>query len=343
MPAFVGKVVIYGVVTGIAAAIVSAPVVVYLFGGVTGSGSGFVVAFFLKTGQQLLNSALLAGLHHRADRQDLAGAARRPALPRDAAGLHRDAAADAATGFMSRDDSERSHRLRPCHHRGEPSSARDLPGLAAVLAVTLILALAGGRRALTALMWSAGIVLPLAAFMALVWVGIVGRAPAEIAAGVEGSRAAAAAHVALVCLRLFVIAFAIQATMLRFAGWTPLAFVRALTAPPTLKKLLVLTLSLIETTLHAVDRARAALIAAGIITRGHSWRNLRNGWVLVQTVWLTVITIAIGRMRDKWPIEGTLARLDGALAAPAAARFAVGRSRLDRARARGRVAALGLR
>ena len=48
-------------ITGIVAAVVSAPVVVYLFGGVTGSGSGFVVAFFLKTGQQLMNSALLAG------------------------------------------------------------------------------------------------------------------------------------------------------------------------------------------------------------------------------------------------------------------------------------------
>ena len=59
---FGGKVVIYGIVTGIVTAIVSAPVVVYLFGGVTGSGSAFVVAFFLKTGQQLLNSALLSGL-----------------------------------------------------------------------------------------------------------------------------------------------------------------------------------------------------------------------------------------------------------------------------------------
>jgi energy-coupling factor transport system substrate-specific component len=62
VPAFVGKVVLYGVLTGIVAAIVSAPVVVYLFGGVTGSGSAFVVAFFLKTGERLLNSALLAGL-----------------------------------------------------------------------------------------------------------------------------------------------------------------------------------------------------------------------------------------------------------------------------------------
>ena len=202
--------------------------------------------------------------------------------------------------------------------------ARDLPGLAVVLAIALAYGLSVGRRVLSALIWSAGIVLPLAAFMALVWVGIVGRAPAEIAANQAGSRAAAAAHVALVCLRLFVIAFVVQACLLRFAGWTPLGFVRTLRLPPTAKKLLILSLSLIETTLQAVDRARAALIAAGIITRGHSWRNLRNGWVLVQTAWLTVMTIALGRTRDKWPIEGTLARLDGALVAPATPAFAAG-------------------
>ena len=60
-PAFAGKVVLYGVVTGIVAATVSAPVVAYLFGGVTGSGSAFVVAFFLTTGQKLLESTLYAG------------------------------------------------------------------------------------------------------------------------------------------------------------------------------------------------------------------------------------------------------------------------------------------
>ena len=188
--------------------------------------------------------------------------------------------------------------------------AGNLANMAVVLGVVLLFALTSGRSVLAALLWSAGIVLPLAAFMALVWIGIVGRAPAEIAANQEGSRAAAAAYVATVCLRLFVIAFAVQATFLRFAGWTPLDFVRALAAPPLARKLLVLTLSLIETILHAVDRARTALIAAGIITRRLSWRNLRHGWILVQTVWLTVITIAIGRTRDKWPSEGTLSRLE---------------------------------
>src|SRR5215218_10474738 len=162
--------------------------------------------------------------------------------------------------------------------------------LALILTITLIFALGSRRRIWSALAWSAGIVLPLALFMGLVWIGIVGRAPAEIAADVEGSRAAAALYVAMICLRLFIIAFAIQAASLHFAGWTPLRFVGALTAPPVAKKLLVLTLSLIETILQAVDRARTALIAAGIITRRHSWRNLRHGWILVQTVWLTVVT-----------------------------------------------------
>src|SRR5205085_9650730 len=199
--------------------------------------------------------------------------------------------------------------------------ARDPVSLAVILAVTLIFALGGRRSIWSALAWSAGIVLPLAAFMSLVWIGIVGRAPAEIAANLEGSRAAAAAYVAVVCLRLFIIALAIQAAFLHFAGWTPLRFVGGLTAPAMVKKLLVLTLSLIETILQAIDRARTALIAAGIITRKPSWRNLRHGWILVQTVWLTVVTIAIGRTRDKWPIEDTLTRLDGALASGAAARL----------------------
>jgi energy-coupling factor transport system substrate-specific component len=42
--------------------VVSAPVVAYLFGGVTGSGSALVVAVFLHAGQQLLSASLSSGL-----------------------------------------------------------------------------------------------------------------------------------------------------------------------------------------------------------------------------------------------------------------------------------------
>jgi energy-coupling factor transport system substrate-specific component len=59
---FAATVLVMGIVTGVVAAVVSAPIVAYLFGGVTGSGSAFIVALFLKAGQQVLSAALLSGL-----------------------------------------------------------------------------------------------------------------------------------------------------------------------------------------------------------------------------------------------------------------------------------------
>jgi energy-coupling factor transport system substrate-specific component len=59
---FWGRLVPLGALTGVVSALVSAPIVVFLFGGVTGSGSAALVAFFLKTGHQLMKAALLSGL-----------------------------------------------------------------------------------------------------------------------------------------------------------------------------------------------------------------------------------------------------------------------------------------
>jgi len=167
--------------------------------------------------------------------------------------------------------------------------------------------------AAAALRRAALIVAPLAVFMVAVWGGIVGHSPAEIAAGEAGSTQAALIYVGVVCTRLFLIVFLLQSTMLRFRGMTPLGFARALRAPAAFKRVLVLTLSLADTLRHAVDRAHTALIASGTLTRRFSLRNLAHGWVLVQTVWLAAVTVVLGRLKDKWPVENTLARLDGAL------------------------------
>lgn len=51
-----------GVGLGIVAAVVSAPVIVYLFGGLTGSGASLLVAFLLATGKSVMNSVVLAGI-----------------------------------------------------------------------------------------------------------------------------------------------------------------------------------------------------------------------------------------------------------------------------------------
>jgi energy-coupling factor transport system substrate-specific component len=60
--AFTAKVLLYGVVTGVVSAVVSAPVVAYLFGGVTGSGSALVVAYFVTSGNLLWDATLRSGL-----------------------------------------------------------------------------------------------------------------------------------------------------------------------------------------------------------------------------------------------------------------------------------------
>jgi len=157
------------------------------------------------------------------------------------------------------------------------------------------------------------VVLPLAAFMALVWVGFVGEAPYQLAAAGGGTREAALAYVATLCGRLFLIVVVAQLVILRFRALTPLQLIRALALPAGAKRVLVVTLSLIATLRHAIDRAHIALIAAGTLTRAASPRNLVHGWRLIQAVWLSAITIMLGRMRDKWPVENTIARLDRAL------------------------------
>jgi len=119
--------------------------------------------------------------------------------------------------------------------------------------------------------------------------------------------------VAKLCGRLFFIVLVIQLVFLRFRELTPLRLVRALALPGAAKRMLVITLSLIATLRHAIDRAHIALIAAGTLTRTPSLRNLVHSWRLIQAVWLSAVTIMLGRMRDKWPVENTLARLDDTL------------------------------
>jgi len=188
-------------------------------------------------------------------------------------------------------------------------------GVAVLLALTLAFAVIEVRGAsVTALRRAALVVLPLAAFMGVVWVGIVGESPYQIASATAGTRTAALAYVAVLCGRLFFIVAVIQLVFLRFAELTPLALIRALALPATVKRVLAITLSLIGTLRHAIDRAHIALIAAGTLTRKPSWRNVLHSWRLIQAVWLSAITIMVGRMRDKWPVENTIARLDDALA-----------------------------
>jgi energy-coupling factor transport system substrate-specific component len=55
-------VLLFGILAGTVAAVVSAPVVAYIFSGVTGSGSALLVAIYLKAGEHLMTAVLHSGL-----------------------------------------------------------------------------------------------------------------------------------------------------------------------------------------------------------------------------------------------------------------------------------------
>jgi energy-coupling factor transport system substrate-specific component len=55
------KVVVTGFVVALTAAIVSTPISVYLFGGISASGSSFITAYLLQTGQGVLQAVLSTG------------------------------------------------------------------------------------------------------------------------------------------------------------------------------------------------------------------------------------------------------------------------------------------
>jgi energy-coupling factor transport system substrate-specific component len=55
-------VVLGGALTGLVAAVVSAPIAAYVFGGVTGSGTDLIVAYFQATGANILQATLGQGI-----------------------------------------------------------------------------------------------------------------------------------------------------------------------------------------------------------------------------------------------------------------------------------------
>jgi energy-coupling factor transport system substrate-specific component len=56
------RAVLTGIGLGIIAGVVSAPVIAFLFGGITGSGASLIVAFLLASGKSIIQSVVLSGL-----------------------------------------------------------------------------------------------------------------------------------------------------------------------------------------------------------------------------------------------------------------------------------------
>ncbi|MGC1470068.1 MAG: hypothetical protein WA793_11865 [Sphingorhabdus sp.] len=56
------RIVLLGLGLGVVAGIVSAPIIAWVFGGITGAGASLITALLLKSGETLFNSVLASGL-----------------------------------------------------------------------------------------------------------------------------------------------------------------------------------------------------------------------------------------------------------------------------------------
>jgi energy-coupling factor transport system substrate-specific component len=55
------RAIVSGIGLGIVAAVVSAPVIIFVFQGATGNGAALITSFFIKMGNQIVNSIFMAG------------------------------------------------------------------------------------------------------------------------------------------------------------------------------------------------------------------------------------------------------------------------------------------
>ncbi len=58
----IARTVLSGIVIGIVSTIVAIPIIVYMFGGVTGAGTDFATAYLVAVGQELIQSVAIANL-----------------------------------------------------------------------------------------------------------------------------------------------------------------------------------------------------------------------------------------------------------------------------------------
>lgn len=178
-----------------------------------------------------------------------------------------------------------------------------LPVFAAVPVVALVLFLSPTgmyRTVRQAVLVTA----PLFAFLVVVWVVVVKVAPTSVLFVSGHVSLTAIEYVSGVASRLLLFTLLVAALVQRFAVSGAVAFVQALSFPASVKALVLTTLSLKHTIGQAAHRAHTALVAARVLTMRTSWTNLRQGWRLLQGVWMSTLNMALERLDTKWQLEG---------------------------------------
>lgn len=178
--------------------------------------------------------------------------------------------------------------------------------------IAAYLAVESPRHAWRAAKVAAFAVAPLAIYLLLVW-GVVAQEMLPTNTLVANGTRSAALFVFAVCVRLFLVVLLLRATLFPVLSESPLAFVRDLWLPATGKAALMMTMSIASTIRASAEKSWVSLVAANVLTRGMSLKNLRNMPVLVLTVWMFTVGALSTRLQHKWAAEDMRLRLARAL------------------------------
>jgi hypothetical protein len=176
-------------------------------------------------------------------------------------------------------------------------SAAVVPGFALALAILFVTS--RGAGGLVALKRAILISAPVAAFLAIVWIGVVGRAPDATIFYRPAGPVGAWTGVAAVGARLFLVALFTFAAVETGARIRP-SFLGGLAVPRPFKIVLLAAASLADVMRQGSQRAHTALVAANVLTGRPSLRNLSSGWLLLRTTWVAALGIADERLSSKW-------------------------------------------
>lgn len=167
------------------------------------------------------------------------------------------------------------------------------------LALGIVFALSRGAGGLAALRRAVLTSAPVIAFLAIVWIGVVGRAPDATIFFRPVAPGNAWTGVAAVGARLFLVALFAFSAVETGARMRP-SFLGGLAVPRAWKVVLLATASLADVMRQGSQRAHTALVAANVLTGRPSLRNVLCGWVLLRTTWVAALGIADERLDTKW-------------------------------------------
>ena len=171
-----------------------------------------------------------------------------------------------------------------------------------VLAAGLVFSLSAGLSGFLIIGRALLAVAPIAMFLVLVWIGIIGRAPDTNLFYRPGNSASAWHVVGAIVARLFLFALFTFAVVRAGAALQP-SFVAGLSLPKAFKVILLAAASIADLMRHGSQRAHTALIVANVISPRMSLRNLKYGWLLVRTTWVAAVGMAAERLDTKWSYE----------------------------------------